>query len=183
MQQADEPVSLYAATKKSNELMAHAYHKIHGMNIIGLRFFTVYGPFGRPDMAYFSFAKKILDNQPIKVFNNGNLKRDFTYIDDVVIAIHKIIYKINTPDFLHEYQIYNIGNSKPVTIGQFIAALENALQVKAAIEYLPMQQGDVEITYADNKKLFDLIAFNPATSIEEGLIKFCDWLVKHPHFY
>ena len=183
----DHPVSLYAATKKSNELMAHAYSHLYGIPTTGLRFFTVYGPFGRPDMAYFSFTKDILEGKPIKVFNHGKMERDFTYIDDIVEGIVKLIDKVpsankdwdESKDTLSSsfapYKIYNIGNNNPVPLMRFINALESALGKEAVKEYMDMQPGDVLRTYADVSDLENDINFKPSTSIEEGLVKFVNW--------
>lgn len=183
----DHPVSLYAATKKSNELMAHTYSHLYGIPTTGLRFFTVYGPWGRPDMAYFSFTKDILAGKPIKVFNHGKMERDFTYIDDIVEGIYKLIDKapVANPDW-HEskddlsesfapYKIYNIGNNNPVPLMRFINALESALGMEAEKIYMDMQPGDVLRTYADVSDLERDIDFKPNTSIEDGLAKFVEW--------
>lgn len=172
----DEPVSLYAATKKSNELMAHAYSKLFSIPVTGLRFFTVYGPFGRPDMAYYKFTKKILAGEPIQVYNRGDMMRDFTYIDDIVRGVENIL--CNPPEKNAKgafYKLYNIGNNKPVKLMDFIETLERCLGVEAKKEYLPMQPGDVYQTYADVTDLMRDYDFKPETSIEEGLQKFVDW--------
>lgn len=183
----DHPVSLYAATKKSNELMAHTYSHLYGIPTTGLRFFTVYGPYGRPDMAYFSFTKDILAGKPIKVFNHGKMERDFTYIDDIVEGIVKLIGKApaankdwdESKDDLSTsfapYKIYNIGNNNPVQLMRFINALESALGKEAEKIYMDMQPGDVLRTYADVSDLERDINFKPSTSIEEGLTKFVEW--------
>lgn len=183
----DHPVSLYAATKKANELMAHSYSYLYGLPTTGLRFFTVYGPWGRPDMALFLFTKAILGGKPIKLFNNGNMKRDFTYIDDVVEGVVRLLDKNPVPnqdwDSEHPdsatssapYRIYNIGNNQPVKLTRFIAALEAALGKKAEKELLPMQPGDVPETYADIEDLFAVIGYRPTTSIEEGVARFVAW--------
>ena len=177
----DFPISLYAATKKSNELMAHSYSHLYNIPTTGLRFFTVYGPYGRPDMAYFSFTKKILAGEPINVFNNGDMQRDFTYIDDIVNGIIRIINKAPSPQHstittaAAPYKIYNIGNNQPVTLRRFITAIEDACGKKAQENLLPMQAGDVPITYADIDELVDDIGFKPETSIEEGIKQFVDW--------
>ena len=172
----DHPISLYAATKKSNELMAHAYCHLYKIPCTGLRFFTVYGPYGRPDMAYFSFAKKIFSKQPIQVFNNGDLYRDFTYIDDIVKGIENMI---DTPPVANEagdcYKVYNIGNNTPVKLIDFIEILENALGEKAEKVFLPMQPGDVYQTYADVTDLMEDFDFKPETNIREGLENFAKW--------
>ncbi len=172
----DEPVSLYAATKKSNELMAHAYSKLFSIPVTGLRFFTVYGPFGRPDMAYFKFTKKILAGEPIQVYNKGDMMRDFTYIDDIVQGVENIL--CNPPEKNEKgayYKLYNIGNNKPVKLMDYIETLERCLGKEAKKEYLPMQPGDVYQTYADVTDLMRDYDFKPETSIEEGLQKFVDW--------
>lgn len=187
----DHPVSLYAATKKSNELMAHTYSHLYGIPTTGLRFFTVYGPYGRPDMAYFSFTKDILAGNPIKVFNHGKMERDFTYIDDIVEGIVKLIEKApvankdwdESKDELSSsfapYKIYNIGNNNPVPLMRFINALESALGKEAEKVYMDMQPGDVLRTYADVSDLERDINFKPSTSIEEGLQKFVDWYLEY----
>ena len=177
----DFPISLYAATKKSNELMAHSYSHLYNIPTTGLRFFTVYGPYGRPDMAYFSFTKKILAGEPINVFNNGDMQRDFTYIDDIVKGIIRIMDKAPSPQYstittaTAPYKIYNIGNNQPVTLRRFITAIESACGKKAQENLLPMQAGDVPITYADIDELVDNIDFKPDTSIEDGITKFVEW--------
>lgn len=172
----DEPVSLYAATKKSNELMAHAYSKLYHIPVTGLRFFTVYGPYGRPDMAYFKFTNKILAGEPIQIYNNGDMYRDFTYIDDIVEGVENIL--CNPPAENGKgarYKIYNIGNNKPVKLMDYIEMLEKCLGKTAKKEYLPMQPGDVYQTYADVSELMQDYGFKPDTSIEEGLSRFVDW--------
>lgn len=183
----DHPVSLYAATKKSNELMAHTYSHLYAIPTTGLRFFTVYGPYGRPDMAYFSFTKDILAGKPIKVFNHGKMERDFTYIDDIVEGIVKLIDKAPTSNkdwdeskddlstSFAPYKIYNIGNNNPVQLMRFINALESALGKEAEKVYMDMQPGDVLRTYADVSDLERDINFKPSTSIEDGLKKFVEW--------
>ena len=181
----DYPISLYAATKKSNELMAHTYSHLYNIPTTGLRFFTVYGPYGRPDMAYFSFTKKILDGENIDVFNNGEMQRDFTYIDDIVEGITRIIYKVPIPQSSDvskakaPYKVYNIGNNQPVTLRRFITAIEDACGKKAQETLLPMQAGDVPITYANVDELVNDIDFKPATTIEEGISKFVKWYRKY----
>lgn len=181
----DFPISLYAATKKSNELMAHSYSHLYNIPTTGLRFFTVYGPYGRPDMAYFSFTKKILAGEPINVFNNGDMQRDFTYIDDIVNGIIRIINKAPSPQHstittaAAPYKIYNIGNNQPVTLRRFITAIEDACGKKAQENLLPMQAGDVPITYADIDELVEDIGFKPETSIEEGIKQFVDWYQRY----
>nr|WP_321452375.1 NAD-dependent epimerase/dehydratase family protein [uncultured Carboxylicivirga sp.] len=173
----DEPVSLYAATKKANEMMAHSYAALYKIPMTGLRFFTVYGPWGRPDMAYFSFTNRILKDQTIQVFNNGDLERDFTYIDDITAAIEKLI---DLPFDKNEekekpYRLFNIGNNKPVKLMDFITTLEKHIGTEAPKEFLPMQKGDVYRTYADITDLEERIHFKPHTSIDEGLSKFISW--------
>lgn len=172
----DNPVSLYAATKKSNELMAYTYSHLYKIPATGLRFFTVYGPYGRPDMAYYSFTKKILAGEPIKIFNNGDLYRDFTYIDDIIEGILKIIPNPPKPDKNNvQHKVYNIGNNQPIKLMTFIETLEECLGKKAIKEYLPMQPGDVYITYADVDELIRDFDFKPNTSIKDGLSTFVDW--------
>ena len=177
----DYPISLYAATKKSNELMAHTYSHLYGLPTTGLRFFTVYGPMGRPDMAYFKFTKAILERQPIDIYNNGEMMRDFTYIDDIVEGVVRIMSKIpdnNTSNITKArapYKIYNIGNNQPVTLRRFISAIENSCEIKAVENLLPMQAGDVPVTYADVDDLIKDVTFKPSTSIEDGIDKFVKW--------
>ncbi|RRN68495.1 NAD-dependent epimerase [Peribacillus simplex] len=187
----DHPVSLYAATKKSNELMAHTYSHLYNIPTTGLRFFTVYGPWGRPDMAYYSFTKNIIEEKTIKVFNNGDMRRDFTYIDDIVEGIIRLLDKppvYNTgwdranPDpssSYAPYKIYNIGNNKPIKLMDFIITLEKLIGKKAKIEFLPMQPGDVKETYADIADLHADVGFYPSTTIEEGLTHFVNWYKKY----
>lgn len=183
----DHPVSLYAATKKSNELLAHTYSHLYGIPTTGLRFFTVYGPWGRPDMAYYSFTDAIFNDRPIKVFNHGKLERDFTYVDDIIEGIVKLLPlppKAN-PKWSEEsdklsgsfapYKIYNIGNSQPVQLEKFIDVLEETIGKKANKIYVDMQPGDVLKTYADVNDLEKAIGFKPSTSIEEGLKQFIGW--------
>jgi UDP-glucuronate 4-epimerase len=183
----DHPVSLYAATKKANELMAHAYSHLYGLRTTGLRFFTVYGPWGRPDMAYFLFTKAILEDRPINVFNNGKMKRDFTYIDDIIEGVWRVIHKLPEPDphwngdapdpgtSYAPYRVYNIGNNQQVDLMHFIETLEKCLGKKAEKNFLPMQPGDVPATYADIDDLTRDTGFKPSTTIEEGLQHFVDW--------
>ncbi|MGV3741820.1 MAG: NAD-dependent epimerase/dehydratase family protein [Burkholderiaceae bacterium] len=174
----DEPVSLYAATKKSNELMAYSYSHLFGLPCTGLRFFTVYGPWGRPDMAYFSFAEKMLRGEPIPVFARGELQRDFTYIDDIVEGIVRVMAKPQVIcDGKAAHAVFNIGNHQPVRVMEFIATLEEALGVKANIDFLPMQPGDVPVTYADTTRLQEWVGFTPSTSLKDGLMYFRDWLL------
>ena len=183
----DHPLSLYAATKKSNELMAHTYSNLYGLPVTGLRFFTVYGPWGRPDMAAFLFTKAIMEGMPIDVFNYGNMRRDFTFIDDIVEGIFRLINKIpssnknwngNKPDpssSFAPYKLYNIGNNQPVELSKFIEILEECIGKKANKNLLPMQQGDVYETFADVDDLIKDIGFKPKTDIKEGLAKFVNW--------
>lgn len=176
----DYPVSLYAATKKSNELMAHCYSKLYGIPATGLRFFTVYGPFGRPDMAYFKFAKKIMNGETIQIYNNGDMMRDFTYIDDIVKGIANILP--NPPAEIEtgaRYKVYNIGNNKPEKLMDYIETLEKHLGREAKKEFLPMQPGDVYQTYADVSDLMHDFNFKPSTSIDEGLGKFVTWFKEY----
>ncbi|RGI46468.1 NAD-dependent epimerase [Roseburia sp. OM04-10BH] len=176
----DYPVSLYAATKKSNELMAHCYSKLYGIPATGLRFFTVYGPFGRPDMAYFKFAKKIMAGETIQIYNNGDMMRDFTYIDDIVKGITNILP--NPPAEIEtgaRYKVYNIGNNKPEKLMDYIETLEKHLGREAKKEFLPMQPGDVYQTYADVSDLMHDFDFKPSTSIDEGLGKFVTWFKEY----
>lgn len=184
--QVDKPVSLYAATKKSNELMAHAYAKLYGIPCTGLRFFTVYGPAGRPDMAYFSFTDKLLKGEKIQLFNYGKCKRDFTYIDDIITGIVNVMLK--APAMNEDgvkYRVYNIGNNQPVNLLDFVDILQQEL-VRAGVlpedydfevhkELVPMQQGDVEITYADVDELIRDFGFKPETPLRDGLRKFAEW--------
>jgi UDP-glucuronate 4-epimerase len=183
----DHPLALYAATKKANELMAHAYSNLYQLPTTGLRFFTVYGPYGRPDMALFIFTKAILEDRPIDVYNSGVMKRDFTYVDDIVEGMVKLMPRVpigdkhwdpHHPDpasSFAPYRIYNIGNNKPVELLKFIEVLEEKLGKKAIRNLLPMQDGDVRETYADIEALDIEIGFRPATSIEVGLGNFVDW--------
>ncbi|SHG23229.1 NAD-dependent epimerase [Dysgonomonas macrotermitis] len=171
----DSPVSLYAASKKSNELMAHAYSNLYKIPTTGLRFFTVYGPWGRPDMAPFLFTKAIANGDEIKIFNNGNMLRDFTYIDDIVDGIIKVLTHIPQQDI--PYKIYNIGNSTPVKLMDFINEIEVALNKEAKKVFLPMQPGDVYQTYADTSQLENDVNFKPNTSIKDGVKSFIDWYI------
>ena len=183
----DHPVSLYAATKKANELMAHTYSHLYRLPTTGLRFFTVYGPWGRPDMAYFSFTKAILEGRPIDVFNHGEMQRDFTYIDDIVEGVIRVLDKPATVNADYDpvladaatsdapYRIFNIGNHQPVKLLDFIAALESALGKTAEKRFLPMQPGDVPATYADADRLDAWVGFAPSTSINAGVAQFVAW--------
>jgi UDP-glucuronate 4-epimerase len=190
-QNVDHPVSLYAATKKSNELMAHCYSHLYKIPVTGLRFFTVYGPWGRPDMAYFSFTRNILENKPINVFNHGDMKRDFTYIDDIVEGICRVMQKI--PEANEEwdglnpdpsssrapYRIFNIGNNQPVQLLYFIELLEKSLGKKAQKNLMPFQKGDVKETFADISALSEYTGFSPSTTIEEGIPRFVEWYLDY----
>ncbi len=177
-QNTDRPMALYAATKKANELMAHAYAHLYQLPTTGLRFFTVYGPWGRPDMALFLWADAMLKGEPIDVFNHGKMIRDFTYVEDIVNAIAKLIPRIAKPNEDRvPYQLFNIGNSNPVPLERYINALENALGLEAKRNYLPMQAGDIPATHADASKLEAYIGFKPNTTVEEGVRKFVDWYV------
>ena len=169
----DKPISLYAATKKSNELMAHTYSHLYDIETIGLRFFTVYGPWGRPDMAMFLFTDAIINKKPIKVFNSGNLSRDFTYIDDIVVGIVATLTEDSKKSSL--YKLYNIGNNAPVKLMDFIKSIENNLELVAKKEMLPMQAGDVHQTWADVSRLQKDYNYKPNTSVDKGVEAFVDW--------
>jgi UDP-glucuronate 4-epimerase len=183
----DHPASLYAATKRSNELMAHAYSHLFSIPVTGLRFFTVYGPWGRPDMAPFLFTKAILEGRPIRIFNNGQMRRDFTYIDDIADGVCRVLAHVPKADpgwsgesplpdaSSAPFRLYNIGNNRSVPLEAFISGLEEALGKKAVREYLPMQPGDVVATYADIASLNKAVGFEPATSIHEGIPRFVAW--------
>ncbi len=183
----DHPVSLYAATKKANELMAHTYSHLYGLPTTGLRFFTVYGPWGRPDMALFLFTKAILEGRPIDVFNHGNMKRDFTYIDDIVEGVIRVMDRNAEPNPAYipdeadpatsnaPYRVFNIGNNNPVQLLDFIGAIENALGMTAEKRLLPLQDGDVPATYADTDLLNNWVGFVPGTSVEDGVGRFVAW--------
>jgi len=182
----DHPVSLYAATKKANELLAHSYSHLYNLPTTGLRFFTVYGPWGRPDMAYFSFTKAIIEGKPIKVFNQGNMERDFTHIDDIVYGVISLLDLTAKPDknwhkkpnpasSLAPYKIYNIGNNNPIKLGDFISILENKIGKKAEKIFLDMQPGDMKSTFANVDELEKLIDYRPSTTIEDGIGNFVDW--------
>jgi UDP-glucuronate 4-epimerase len=189
----DHPISLYAASKKSNELMAHTYSHLFGMPTTGLRFFTVYGPWGRPDMALFLFTKAILAGEPIKVFNNGQMQRDFTYIDDITEGVIRVMDKPATPNKEWDgnnpdpststapYRIFNIGNNNPVKLMDFIAAIEKALGKTAVKELLPMQPGDVTATFANIDDLIEAVGYRPQTTVQQGIDNFVAWYVKHMH--
>lgn len=183
----DHPVSLYAASKKANELMAHTYSHLYRLPTTGLRFFTVYGPWGRPDMALFLFTKAILEGRPIDVFNHGKMRRDFTYIDDIVEGVFRVSGRIPAPNpdwdgdspdpatSSAPYKVYNIGNNNPVELMGFIEAIEKALGKKAEKNFLPLQDGDVPATFADVDDLINDVGFKPSTPIEEGVARFVDW--------
>lgn len=171
--QTDNQVSLYAATKKANEVMAHSYAAVHKLPLTGLRFFTVYGPYGRPDMALFKFTKRILQDLPIDVYNHGQLSRDFTYIDDIVNGITGILSQ--TPKAYPPAEIFNIGRGEPVALNDFIEALEVAIGKKARRNNMPMQAGDVKQTFANTKKLYEMIDYKPQTTLREGVASFVEW--------
>jgi UDP-glucuronate 4-epimerase len=190
-QRVDHPLSLYGATKKSNELMAHTYSSLFNLPTTGLRFFTVYGPWGRPDMALFLFTRAIIEGSPIDVFNFGKMQRDFTYIDDIVEGICRVMDRLPSPDpswngmapspgtSFAPYEIYNIGNNNPVELMRFIEVLEECLGRKAEKNLLPLQPGDLPVTYADIDGLAHDVGFKPATSIEEGISRFVEWYRKY----
>jgi len=190
-QNVDHPVSLYAASKKSNELMAHTYSHLFGLPTTGLRFFTVYGPWGRPDMALFLFTKAILEDKPIQVFNYGEMQRDFTYVDDIVEGVIRVVDHppLENPNWdpatgdasqsKAPYTVYNIGNSNPVRLMDFIKAIEGALGKEAQKDMLPLQPGDVPATFADTKPLENELGYKPATSVTFGIQKFIDWYVSY----
>jgi UDP-glucuronate 4-epimerase len=181
----DHPISLYAATKKSNELIAHSYSHLYGMPVTGLRFFTVYGPWGRPDMGYFKFTDAIVRGKPIEIYNHGRMQRDFTYVDDVVEAIMRLLERPPKRSVLQDsagavlsdarYKIYNLGNHQPVDLLKFIEIIEQAVGIGARKTFLPMQPGDVVSTYAQMDDLYEATGFHPTTPIEEGLPKFVQW--------
>jgi UDP-glucuronate 4-epimerase len=187
----DHPVSLYAATKKANELMAHTYSHLYELSCTGLRFFTVYGPWGRPDMALFLFTRAILERQPIKVFNHGRMQRDFTYIDDIIEGVVRIMERLPEPDptwsgddpdpgtSYARYKMYNIGNNNPVELMKFIAVIEKVLGLKAKKEFLDIQPGDVVATYADIDDLIKDVGFKPQTPIEIGIKRFVIWFKEY----
>ena len=183
----DHPVSLYAASKKANELMAHTYSHLYRIPTTGLRFFTVYGPWGRPDMAYFLFVRAILAGEPIKVFNHGNMKRDFTFVDDIVEGVLRVVDRVATPDPIYDsgradpatsnapYRVFNIGNSSPVPLLDFIGCIENALGKRSEKILLPMQDGDVPATFANTDALSNWVGFVPGTPLSEGIERFVAW--------
>ena len=181
--QVDHPESLYAATKKSNELIAYAYSRLYQIPLTGLRFFTVYGPMGRPDMAYFKFAKKIMADEPIQIYNNGDMLRDYTYIDDIIAGVLAVLCNPPARDEKGAfYKLYNIGNHHPVKLMDFIRVLEECLGKEAKKEFQPMQKGDVYQTYADVSGLMEDFGFKPDTSVEEGLARFCSWFLDYYHY-
>jgi UDP-glucuronate 4-epimerase len=191
-QKTDRPMALYAATKKANELFAHSYSHLFDLPTTGLRFFTVYGPWGRPDMALFLFAESMLKDEPINVFNHGKMIRDFTYVDDIVESITRLIPKPATPRYnltpsssnhsgtalIPPFQVFNIGNSAPVELMAYIEALETALGKTAKKNFMDIQAGDVTATHADVSKLEEYVNFRPQTSVEEGVQRFVDWYLK-----
>jgi len=189
----DHPISLYAASKKANELMAHTYSHLFGLPTTGLRFFTVYGPWGRPDMALFLFTRAILAGEPIQVFNNGQMQRDFTYIDDIVEGVVRVMDKTATPNpdwngaspdpgtSSAPYRLYNIGNNNPVKLTDFIGAIEKALGRTAQRELLPMQPGDVAATYANIDDLIEAVDYRPQTTVQAGIDNFVAWYLEHMH--
>ena len=190
----DHPLSLYAASKKSNELMAHTYSHLFNLSTTGLRFFTVYGPWGRPDMALFKFTKAILNGDTIDVYNNGNHQRDFTYIDDILEGLIRVIYNTakgnknwdgKNPDpgsSLAPWKVYNIGSNSPVKLMDYIHEIEKNVNKKASINYLPLQPGDVVATYADVEDLFQTFNFKPKHNIKEGIKNFVEWFKDNPNF-
>ena len=183
----DHPISLYAATKKANELMAHTYSHLYALPTTGLRFFTVYGPWGRPDMALFLFTKAILEGRPIDVFNHGNMQRDFTYVDDIVEGVIRVLDRVATPNPAYDalqadpatsnapYRVFNIGNNNPVQLLDFIGCIEDAVGKKAEKNWLPLQDGDVPATYANTDALNDWVGFVPGTSVQKGIGRFVAW--------
>lgn len=190
-QNVDHPLNIYAATKKANELMAHSYSSLYALPTTGLRFFTVYGPWGRPDMALFKFTKNIIEGNPIDVYNNGKMMRDFTYVEDIVESITRLIEKPSQPNkewsgdqpdsgtSYSPYNIYNIGNNKPLSLIEFISSIEEKVGKKAIKNFLPIQDGDVPVTYADVEDLYRKINFRPHTPIKEGVGKFVDWYIDY----
>lgn len=183
----DHPVSLYAATKKSNELMAHSYANLYNLPVTGLRFFTVYGPWGRPDMAYFKFVRQISNGEVIDIYNEGDMSRDFTYIDDIVESLYRLRNNIpgQNPEWKPEtghagtskapYRIFNIGNNEPVHLMEFVDVIQEELDMEATINFMPMQPGDVKETWADSSELYQVIDYTPSTSIREGISSFVNW--------
>lgn len=178
-QNVDHPVSLYAATKKANELMAHTYSHLYGIPTTGLRFFTVYGPWGRPDMAIFKFTRAIVEQRPLQIYNYGRMQRDFTYIDDIVDGLLRVLETLPNDATAAPYRIYNIGNNRSVSLLRFIKVLEAALGIEAQKEFLPMQPGDVPATYADIADLAQAVNFQPRTAIEVGIPQFVQWYLDY----
>lgn len=174
----DHPISFYAATKKTNELMAYTYHHLNNIPITGLRFFTVYGPYGRPDMAYYKFSSDIMKGKPIEIYNNGDMERDFTYIDDIIESIYRLVKK--QPE--NEYRLFNIGGENPVKLLDFVETLEEKLGKKAIRVFKEMQPGDVNRTWADTSELVDYINYKPSTKIDEGLEKFVKWFKEYNNY-
>ncbi len=187
----DHPLSLYAASKKSNELMAHTYASLYGLPVTGLRFFTVYGPYGRPDMALFLFTKAIIEGKPIDVFNHGKMRRDFTYVDDIVEGIYRLTRKPSTPNdrwngdnpdpssSFAPYRVYNIGNNAPVELGRFIEVIEQSIGKKATKNLMDIQPGDVPATFANIDALEEAVGYRPSTPIEVGIKNFVDWYINY----
>lgn len=178
-QSVDNPVSLYAATKKANELMAHSYTHLYGLQTIGLRFFTVYGPWGRPDMAVWRFAQAILQNKPIHIYNHGDMARDFTYVDDIVAGIHAALFR----DGLDPYEIFNLGNCKRENLMYLVGCIEEAMGRQAQKEMMPMQAGDMKETYADIEHARTKLGFEPKTELAVGIRRFVSWLLANPQFH
>lgn len=178
-QSVDHPVSLYAATKKANELMAHSYTHLYGLPTVGLRFFTVYGPWGRPDMAIWRFAQAILQNQPIKIFNHGDMARDFTFIDDIVAGVHAALFR----EGLDPYEVFNLGNHKQENLMDLVGCIEQAIGREAQKELLPMQAGDMQATYADISHAQQKLGFEPQTDLATGIRRFVSWLLANPQFH
>lgn len=171
----DHPISLYAASKKANELIAHSYSHLYNLKTTGLRFFTVYGPWGRPDMAPFIFVKRISEGKPITVFNDGNMERDFTYVDDIVEGVFSVL---NVENRSESYKIYNIGNSTPINLNEFIKIIEHTICKKANIKYLPMREGDVKKTFSDVSKMQIDFGYTPSTNLQEGIKNFYNWYIE-----
>ena len=172
----DSPLQLYAATKKSNELMAHAYSKLYGIQVLGLRFFTVYGPWGRPDMALFKFVSNILNNKKIQIYNYGKHERDFTFVDDIVEIIVRLI---DSRKIKKKFEIFNIGNNKPVKLKDYILQIEKLLKKKARKKYMPLQPGDTIRTHANSTKVFKIVNFKPQENFKKGVKKFIDWYLNY----
>ena len=179
LDKTDEPISFYAATKKCDELMAHSYSHIYGMNITGLRFFTVYGPWGRPDMALFKFTEAIFEGKPIKIYNFGDMQRDFTYIDDIVMGVYKVLMKPAGDYAQTNFKVYNIGNSSPVPLKTFVEAIEKHTGISAKKEYLPLQPGDMKTTWASVDDLINDFGYKPESSLDYGIKNFVEWFMKY----